>query len=71
MNKYKPEGMLIKEYSNLEYISTKAGLERALECGVILEAEAVLCDQSMNLFVSLGDRVRGIIPRDEVEYNKS
>ena len=71
MNKYKPEGMLIREYSNLEYISSKAGLERALEGGIILEAEAVLCDHNMNLHVSLGERVRGIIPRDEVEYNKN
>ena len=71
MNKYGPEGMLIKEYSNLEYISTKAGLERALEVGAILEAEAILCDHDMNLHVSLGERVRGIIPRDEVEYNKN
>ena len=71
MNKYGPEGVLIKEYSNLEYISTRAGLERALETGAILEAEAILCDHDMNLHVSLGERVRGIIPRDEVEYNKN
>ena len=71
MNKYLPEGMLIKEFSNLEYISTKAGLERALEVGAILEAEAILCDHNMNLHVSLGERVRGIIPRDEVEYSKN
>lgn len=71
MNKYGPEGMLIKEYSNLEYTSSKAGLERALDVGAILEAEAILCDHNMNLHVSLGERVRGIIPRDEVEYTKN
>ena len=69
MNQYKPEGMLIREYSNLEYTSTKKGLERALEGGIILEAAAILCDHNFNLHISLGERVRGIIPREEVEYN--
>ena len=70
MNKYYPEGMLIKEFSNIEYTSTKKGLERALEEGAILEAPAILCDHSFNLHVSLGERIRGIIPRAEVEYNQ-
>ena len=39
MNSYKPEGMLIKEISNLEGISTLKGLECALESGKILESE--------------------------------
>ncbi|MBQ4071301.1 MAG: S1 RNA-binding domain-containing protein [Clostridia bacterium] len=71
MNTYKPEGMLIKEFSNLEYTSTQKGLERALERGAILESAATLCDHGMNLHVSLGERIRGIIPRDEVEYSRS
>ena len=71
MNKYGPEGILIKEYSNHEFISTRAGLERALEGGVILESEAILCDHGLNLHISLGEGVRGIIPREEVEYNKN
>ena len=71
MNQYKPEGMLIKEYRNQEYICTKRGLEKALEDGAIVEAVAVLCDHSFNLHVCLGERIQGIIPRDEVEYTKS
>ena len=71
MNSYKPEGMLIKEISNLEGISTLKGLECALESGKILEAQAILCDHSFNIHVSLGEHIRGIIPRDEVEYNPS
>lgn len=68
MNSYKPEGSLIKEYQNIEYISTKGGLEKALENGRILEAPAILCDHDLNLHISLGDRVKGIMPKDEVEY---
>ncbi len=68
MNSYKPEGALIKDYQNTEFISTRAGLDRALESGKILEATAILCDHELNLHISLGDRVKGIIPRSEVEY---
>lgn len=70
MNHYSPEGMLISTYQNHEYVSTQRGLERALEKQVILEAPAVLCDHSFNLHVSLGGKIRGIIPRDEVQYEK-
>ena len=70
MNQYKPEGTLISTFQNHEHISTQKGLERALERQMILEAPAVLCDHNFNLHVSLGDRMRGIIPRDEVEYTK-
>ncbi len=70
MNRYYPEGMLIKRLENQEYISTQKGLEKALERQVILEAPVVLCDHNFNLHVSLGERMRGIIPRCEVEYGK-
>ena len=69
MNKYLPEGMLLREHTNIEHISSLKGLERALEAGIILESPAVLCDHAYNLHVSLGERIKGIIPRDEVEYN--
>ena len=68
MNAYKPEGMLISTPQNHEYVSTQKGLERALERHIILEAPAILCDHNFNLHVALGDRIRGIIPRDEVQY---
>ncbi len=71
MNSYKPEGTLIKDYQNIEYTSTRAGLERALDTGKILEAPAILCDHNMNLHISLGEKIKGIIPKDEVEYSQS
>ena len=70
MNRYYPEGMLIKRLENQEYIGTQKGLEKALERQVILEAPVVLCDHNFNLHVSLGERIRGIIPRCEVEYGR-
>ena len=68
MNLYRPEGTLISSFQNHEYISTQKGLEKALEKQVILEAPVILCDHNFNLHVSLGSKMRGIIPRDEVEY---
>ena len=70
MNRYYPEGMLIGTLQNYEYISSQKGLERALERGAIVEGTAVLCDHDMNLHVSLGGGMRGIIPRAEVEYSR-
>ena len=69
MNEYKPEGSLIKTTRNYEYISSRAGLERALDGQIILEAPVVLCDHNFNLHVELCAGVRGLIPRDEVEYS--
>jgi small subunit ribosomal protein S1 len=71
MNQYRPEGSLITGFQNHEYISTQKGLEKALEKQVILEAPVILCDHSFNLHVSLGSKIRGIIPREEVQYNPS
>ncbi len=68
MNQYKPEGMLISSFENSELTSSEKGLERALEKQIILEAPATLCDQDFNLHVSLGGKIRGIIPRSEVQY---
>lgn len=69
MNKYMPEGNLIATFENHEYISSKAGLEKALEKQIILEAPAVLCDHNFNLHVQLGSKIKGIIPREEAEYS--
>ena len=69
MNEYKPEGLLIKATRNYEYISSRSGLERALERQIILEAPVVLCDHNFNLHVELCAGIKGIIPRDEVEYS--
>ncbi len=65
MNQYKPEGALAISVQNNEYISSQRGLERALEGQIILEAPAIMCDHELNLHVALGERIRGIIPREE------
>ena len=70
MNDYKPEGMLLKTPKNYEYISTKSGLERALEKQAIIEAPVLLCDHNLNLHVEFTGGMRGIIPRDEVIYSQ-
>ncbi len=67
-NFYSPEGCLIDTNENTEHISSLAGLEYALSCGLILEARASLCDAERNLVVDLGN-YKGIIPRDEVAYS--
>ncbi len=69
MNQYKPEGMLISSIENRDYLSSRAGIEKALERQVILEAPAVLCDRNFSLHVDLGS-MHGIMPREEVQYSK-
>ena len=69
MNAYKPEGMLITSFQNTEYVSTRRGLELALERQAIVEAGAILCDHNFNLHVSLGGKMKGIIPREEVQFS--
>lgn len=69
MNQYRPEGALLSNFENHEYISTKKGLERALENQTILEAPAILCDHNLNLHVALGGKMKGIIPKEEAQYS--
>ena len=66
--RYFPEGELLNSAFNDEYTRTPAGLERAMEEGVILEGRAVLCDSEHNLYVDFGN-FKGIIPREEAAYN--
>ena len=68
INRYTPEGARISTAQNREYISSREGLERALEKQAILEAPAILCDHNFNLHISLGKGITGIIPRDECEF---
>lgn len=68
MNSYAPEGTLISTQKNYEYISSLEGLARALDGQVILEAPALLCDHRFNLHVELGKGIKGIIPKDEVQF---
>lgn len=63
-NRYLPEGLLSPLPENREYLASAAGLERAMNEGVILEATVLLCDTAMRLHVDLGC-MRGIIERGE------
>ena len=64
---YSPEGVLLRRQENREYISSLAGLERAMNEGKILESTALLCDSEMRLHVDLGG-IRGIIEREEILF---
>lgn len=68
MNTYLPEGLLKSTAKNKDYLSTETGLERAAEQGIILEADALLCDHELNLHVELPGGIRGIIPKNEAVY---
>lgn len=62
---YLPEGCRIATAQNREALASPASIEKAAENGIILEANAILCDKEMNLHVDLGCMM-GIIPRTEV-----
>ncbi|MBE6668390.1 MAG: 30S ribosomal protein S1 [Ruminococcaceae bacterium] len=70
MNSYCPEGELFGTVINREYTSSLAGLERAMNEGLILEGNTLLCDSSMRLHVDLYG-IRGIIPKEEALFCKS
>ena len=50
---YRPEGALLETAQNREYLSSLAGLERAMTKGAIIEGIATLCDEEMRLHVDL------------------
>ena len=52
-NHYQPEGMLLSNCENHEFLSSRAGLEKALEKQRILESVALLCDGDFNLHFDL------------------
>jgi len=70
INSYCPEGELFGTVINREYTSSLAGLERAMNEGLILEGNTLLCDSSMRLHVDLYG-IRGIIPKEEALFCKS
>ena len=71
INRYKPEGKRISSPENKEYVTSLSGLKNAYEKQLILEGCAFLCDHNLNLHVSLGGGVIGIIPKEECEYSPS
>ena len=64
MSKFKPEGQLISEKSNKEFLSSLSSLKEAYHLGAILESRVLLCDREHNLKVDLGCTY-GIIPHNE------
>jgi len=66
-NRYLPEGYRIGTAENRSYVSSLAGLERAMTTDAICEAPAIMCDsENYDLRVDLGG-VIGIIRREEVQ----
>ena len=69
MKSYKPEGSLISTKENYEYISSREGLEAALDGQVILEAPVLMCDHGFNLHIDLPCRARAVMPKEEVRLS--
>ena len=67
---YKPEGYLINGTENHEFLSTMAGLEKALERQRILESTSLLCDSDFTLHFDLYG-THAVMPRSEVQYNEN
>lgn len=64
-NDYMPEGMAQNSALLREYTQSTAGIEKAINEGIILESKAILCDGSHALHVELGGGFEGIIPFEE------
>ena len=64
MNKYLPEGYLVRSEQNRQAVSSVGALKKAMENGTVLEGVCKLCDREHNLHVSVGE-FEGIIPRLE------
>lgn len=71
MTSYSPEGALIKTQKNKEHLSSEAGIIRAMEQGIILEAPVAICDHELNLHLVLPCGIRGIIPKDEAVFSQT
>ncbi len=60
--KFIPEGW----YEDIKPIS-KQGINDALLNGKIMNGIVTKCDSNYNLYIDMGDNIKGIIPREEVE----
>ena len=67
---YLPEGFLLGAPENHEFLSSRQGLERALERQKILEACATLCDADMCLHFDLFG-TPAIMPKEEVVLTRN
>ncbi len=60
--KFIPEGW----ETNLKSFS-KSEVKEVAEKGEIIQGRVTKCDSNYNLYVDLGNEIKGIIPRDEIE----
>ena len=68
ISKYMYEGKLLSKSENKEYISTKKGLEKAMQEGKILEGVVKMCDNStLSMYLELGE-IDGVIKKEESVY---
>lgn len=69
---YLPEGQLLTTVHNRELTGSLSGLTRAMETGAIIEGTVLLCDGDFSLHIDFPSLpgVRGVIPRDEVVWNR-
>lgn len=68
-SQFLPEGCRIGSAQNCEFLASPKGLEQAAESGIILEANALLCDKELNLYVDLGC-MQGMIPRCQAVWSR-
>ena len=47
--------------------ATTEQLQNAIQTGEIIQARVSKCDSNYNLHVDLGNNIKGVIPREEVE----
>lgn len=64
---YLPEGARFHTPENRELLSTPAGLERAMQNGIIVEGIVTLCDSNLCLHVDLGC-IHGILDAEEAVF---
>ncbi|MBR6504915.1 MAG: 30S ribosomal protein S1 [Clostridia bacterium] len=60
--KFIPEG-----WQNVSKITSIEAITEALENNTIMEGLVTKCDSNYNLYVDLGNKLTGIIPRDQIE----
>ena len=60
--RFMPEG-----WEEKACLTTDEQLRNAIQTGEILQAKVSRCDNNYNLYVDLGNNIKGIIPREEVE----
>ena len=62
---YYPEGIIYNNPENISAFESVDSLKLAQKNEIILEATAICCDENHNLIVSLPNKTKGIIPREE------